>query len=303
MLERPPTRRRETIRSPSVCYWRPAPGSATPARTMSRLLALATPIALLVGTAGCTGTTTTTSTIATTLITIRPELFVGAVRCRPGELRSYVVTLVDVSVSPPLVLPSSTGLSVATGQVGPSLGPSPCTKVVYFGEPTAAGATEPTIVAGHYYTGQIDGYDQEGLTAARAGDRTLVTATGDAVARWTTTCGVATPVSDAGTDADEAGSVARLLFGMPTLVVEGVSVDLAGCIPFSSSDDAGTDAALPDDSALADQSVVPDDGALADQSLVPDDGATDTTPDATEDTAQDAPADAGGPDASDGPVE
>jgi hypothetical protein len=272
---------------------------------MPRPLAFATPIALLVGMAGCTGTTTSTSTIATTLIAVRPELFVGSVRCRPGELRSYVVTLTDVSVSPPLVLPSSTGMSTPTGQAGPLLAPSPCTRPVFFGEPTAAGASQATILSGHYYTGQIDGYDQDGVQAAQAGGRSLVTATGEAaLPRWTTACGVAVMTQDAGADADadadEAGAVARLLFGRPTLVVEGVSVDLGGCIPFTSSADAGAaetgpEAAPFEDGAAPDQSVLPDDAA-PDQSVPPDDALVDAVPDAPEE----ASADAGGPDASDG---
>ena len=190
---------------------------------MLHALYRAAPIAVLLG---CSGTTSSTGTIATTLVTVRPELFMGSVRCRSGELRSYVVTLTDVSSSPPVVLPSSTGLFAG------SLAPVPCTQPVYFGV--------PRITAGVDYTGRIDGYDRDDLAAQSAGSPNLYAPAGEPVLpRWTTTCGSAGWGDDAGADADAADATMRLVFGKPTRVFDGVAVELAGCIPFATSEDGG----------------------------------------------------------------
>jgi hypothetical protein len=95
---------------------------------------------LLLLAASCSSTTDTTLTVVNvpTSLTIDPSSFLGSVACsnQPGALKSYVVTLREITVGKPAVELASSP-------------PIPCSQPMSF----------RYVLSGHDYTVAIDGYD------------------------------------------------------------------------------------------------------------------------------------------------
>jgi len=124
-------------------------------------IVLLVPFALYGFAAGCNALTDTSATTTTTsgqpIIEIDPASFLGGVVCAdlPGAMRSYVVTFNDLGPPPEVDGgPSAPGFPIAL----PSSEPTPCSQRVAF----ANG------VAGHRYTAEIDGYEQDASALAAA---------------------------------------------------------------------------------------------------------------------------------------
>jgi hypothetical protein len=205
--------------------------------------------------AGCflsTDSSNTTST-APTLLTVDPLSFRGPVRCAPGELRLYSVTLTDVTpplagFEPPDPFPVSSGLV-------------PCNELVMFaGGRHLVDAGRPLEI-GHYYVGRIDGFDTEDValvqTDAGVTEPQRLSTHEPVAPHWTTTCGEPSffAALDAGPqDGGDAAPAPVDAFRRPTLIVDSVSIRLQGCVPFDRSP-APTDAGTADSGADADASA------------------------------------------------
>jgi len=182
--------------------------------------------------AGCLDDSSTVAAIASpALLTADPTTFRGTLRCGAPELAKYVVTLTEVSASPPALLPSSL--------------PVPCTTVASF-EATSNGP----IKVGSFYTAAIDGYDRDDIHPQESGSRTMLDATNEVVAqRWTTTCGELPPPAAQDADVLEGGEADVGLdefnpLRYPTQVLGATDVILRGCSTLREGDpsDAGADA-------------------------------------------------------------
>lgn len=133
-----------------------------------------------IGVASCaTATDTSGLGVVPTSVSIDPGTFLHGVACAnvPGAMQSYVATLTDVTdPARPFVVPSSPPVS--------------CAEVMTF--------REPAVVAGHVYTADIDGYEQNASALAPiggvfSGTRHMVLVKGGAQVepRWTGACGTA----------------------------------------------------------------------------------------------------------------
>jgi hypothetical protein len=243
---------------------------------MDRLVA-AFLIALTGLMAGCFGDANTNPQLGyPTLLTVDPASFRGTLSCGAPGLTRYVVTLTDLSNEDGgfLTLPSSP--------------PVPCDSIISFSRPSGAVGNQ-YIVAGHYYIGEIDGYDREDVTPAELGSRTMVDSTGAVVVpRWTTTCGeIPRQLIDAG-DLDGGAADAPPPYNplrFPTVVPGTFDALLRGCLPLAETS--------PPDASTADVSV----DRHPDAPEEPDGGADGTVEAASEDAGDGG--DAGG----DGPEE
>lgn len=112
-----------------------------------------------------------------TMVAVSPENFLGEVACadRPGAMRTYVATLIDVSDD--LVDAGSAVKKFAL----PSSKPLTCTHPVGFGR----------VVTGHRYIADVEGYEQTDLEPAAPGSPLMLDRdTGELVTpRWHTRCG------------------------------------------------------------------------------------------------------------------
>ncbi len=201
---------------------------------------------------GCSDPATALTTVLYTDIYVDPASFQGSVVCSqlPGALRSYVVTLYDLTQSGPDASSTAGGFPLA------STPPTDC----------ALQAAVGAVVPGDFYVGQVDGYDLPAcspqlevdgaprencivplgapplgpytLAALATGARTMVDTTGAIVApRWTSSCGdprnyfldagLTPPPVDASPDAPFAYDG-----GPPTLAYSQAEVYLAGCSTF-----------------------------------------------------------------------
>ncbi|MBN1606322.1 MAG: hypothetical protein JW940_06795 [Polyangiaceae bacterium] len=126
---------------------------------------------------GCGSEKSGTTTEQDTIVAVSPDDFLGGVACadRPGAMRRYVATLVDVSDD--LV---DAGTDVKDFAL-PSSEPVECTHAVGFGR----------VVDGHRYVADIEGYEQARLEPAAPGSPVMLdTKTQELVApRWRTRCG------------------------------------------------------------------------------------------------------------------
>jgi hypothetical protein len=204
---------------------------------------------------GCVDDSSSSLTYGTTtLLSADPATFVGSIRCGTPELRTYVVTLYDVT--------TGTRQRVATSSI------TACTTSTSFGT--------PIIAEERFYVADIDGYDRDDIvvgseTDPDSGRSTVVdTATHEPVAaRWTAACGEAPWLTDATTSSD--GGPSRVRF--PTKTSRSLEVVVHPCLPFHSvsPSDAGASDGPPD--ATAPDSEPNVDAAGDDASLVPpDDG-------------------------------
>ncbi len=205
-------------------------------------------LALLAGVAfatssleGCLDDSSSVAAIASpALLTADPTTFRGTLRCGAPELAKYVVTLTDVSASPPTVLPSSL--------------PVPCANIASF--------RAPPLAVSHFYTGAIDGYDRDDIRPEAAGSRTMLgDATNETVApKWTTTCGELPPsvVQDGAAPSDaalpDADFDAFNPLRFPTQVLGATDVILRGCVALQAAEpsDASTDATAQQADAASD---------------------------------------------------
>jgi hypothetical protein len=210
---------------------------------------------------GCTSSgLTDTSISSATLLQIDPSLFQGGVRCAPGALRKYVVTLQDVSRTDPPV-PPNTWLA--------PVGPVSCTDRAFY--------AAPPLVVGHWYLAAIQGYDEDDLTPAIGEDPAVTGTPGSpnmwrvgtmtvVPPRWSTTCGELTDGGSA--DVDATTTPDWIAFRPPTLIFGSVTNELEGCLPFGSPiageagiEDAGTPTDAGPDATDAGE-VSPEGGAV-----------------------------------------
>lgn len=106
-----------------------------------------------------------------TLIGVSPQHFLGDVPCMdtPGAMRSYMATLYDVSVDPPL-----------QGFELPSSGMVPCLQDITF----------LFVGLDHEYVARVQGFDRDDLRPQITGSPNAVDSDGHVVApRWTGECG------------------------------------------------------------------------------------------------------------------
>jgi hypothetical protein len=178
---------------------------------------------------------TVTAIYAPTLLTADPSTFLGNVRCG-SELRQYVVTL----------------FSVENGSSG-SLGSAPPTDC---STPTTFGT--PKIAAGGAYIAEIDGYDQvvvpEGGMDSSSRVMNDPTTMAHVAPRFTTSCGVATPLVDGAVPADANP------LRYPTITLPNVEVTFRGCLPLHLAE--VIDAGSPDSPADATTSDAGDDASV-----------------------------------------
>jgi hypothetical protein len=242
------------------------------------------PLALLLATtavlsAGCFDTSSTITTADyPTRLTVDPVLFRGSLQCGAPGLARYVVTLTDVSVSPPRQLPASV--------------PVACQNHLSFGEPAVLGDENSAGVEhAHYYTATVDGYNRDDVVPAGLGSRDMLDpSSGEVVVpTWMTTCGEvrsSPPDVDADVDADfgavEDGSRPYNSLRYPTRALSKAEVILHGCLPLSatatpdaSTGDGSADGGPPNDAASdANDVAEPDSGEPGDADGI-DDGSMD----------------------------
>jgi hypothetical protein len=136
------------------------------------------------GAAACSQTAAVSTVVPETALAVDPSEFLRGVTCEPGQMRSYVATIVDMSahfdrsVRDPGV-PLDAGIDEFAL---PSSGPTPCFQTLLF----------QRIVVGRQYRAEIDGYDREpaDIAPVAVGSRIMVDkATRNYVApRWQTSC-------------------------------------------------------------------------------------------------------------------
>lgn len=189
--------------------------------------------AMAVATSGClAGSTSLLTTTTVTMITADPTAFAGSANCGT-RLKTYVVTLTDVSHGAPGAQFSSA--------------PTACTNLVSFAGPM--GGTANVLILGDSYIAAIDGYDRDDIVPRLAGASEMVAAsdnTTPVLPRWRTTCGQLPGNIEAGTDAAEAGAASANPLFAPVQAKASTEVFLLGCIPFTdpvAEPDGGADAA------------------------------------------------------------
>jgi hypothetical protein len=203
----------------SSCFGLPSPRLGR--RRVSRLLA---GCFLATAALACDDSTSSTSDAIYTEVYIDPSAFRGNVPCSdlPGGMRSFVATLIDVTATGADTEPS---LRVALA----SSPPTTCT----------ARAGFSAVTPGHFYVGELDGYDREvcpasaptpgciaPLGGATSGSRVMVDDTGAVVApRWTTSCG----------DPSIVGTTRPVELDAPTEALYLTAVPLRSCVPLSVS--------------------------------------------------------------------
>jgi hypothetical protein len=190
----------------------------------------------------CDDVTSSTTDTVYTEVYIDPSSFRGEVPCSdlPGGMKAFVGTLIDVSATDANTEPS---LRVAL----PSSPPTGCSSRTGFS----------SVTAGHFYIGEIDGYDREicpaaaptpgcisPLGGATSGSRVMVDDAGAVVApRWTTACGNPAVV----------GTTRPTEIDAPTEALYLTPVPLRACVPMTlggSSTDPTTSGVRIDSSAL-----------------------------------------------------
>jgi hypothetical protein len=191
-------------------------------------------ILLPTGVAACSQTTAVSTIVPVTALEVDPSEFLHGVTCEPGQMQSYVATVIDMSA---LFDKSARDPGVSLGSrldefALPSSAPTPCFHTLLF----------ERIVVGRQYRAEVDGYDRaaagsvasadnvKDIRPLSVGSRVMVDGAGTYVApRWRTSCNkswgpppvthavsvtdgsaVATDgglVTDGGTIAKDAGSV------------------------------------------------------------------------------------------------
>jgi hypothetical protein len=199
---------------------------------------------------GCVDDSSSSLTYGTiTLLSVDPAAFVGSVRCGTPELRTYVVSLYDVT--------TGGRQRVATS------GATSCTTSTSFGT--------PIVAEERFYVADIDGYDRDDIVVSAQTDPdsghpiVFDTANHEPVpARWTAACGEAPWITDATTSSDGGLSRVRFL----TKTSRSLEVVVHPCLPFRSTapSDGGASSGPPDGAAPDG----PNDDATGDDiSLVP----------------------------------
>jgi len=191
---------------------------------LARFHRLAAPL-LAAFSAACSSSSASSGTTSPTLVTVSPASFAGDVTCAdlPGAWRTYVATLFDVTDDPsdPFELPSSP--------------PVPCAMPVSFA----------FVVPGHYYIARIQGFDRtdiEPYGGLSGGSPHMVDAAtkADVPARWTTTCGHAPDLADAGlVDGDGDGGRDKLWAQSATVSWQSTNVLMQYCEPLHDDQPGG----------------------------------------------------------------
>jgi hypothetical protein len=173
---------------------------------------------------GCGNEKSSTTTEQDTIVAISPDDFLGDVACadRPGAMRKYVATLVDVSED--LVDAGSKVKNFAL----PSSEPVDCTHAVGFGR----------VVAGHRYVADIEGYEQTRLEPAAPGSSVMLDAEDQLVApRWHTRCGQVGALGAEGPVSPLrlrtvyiTGCEPLVALSRPPLAAISIAVDPASCV-------------------------------------------------------------------------